>query len=206
VLLAENDRSNREGTPDKHRAVASEAGPVGAISFSAQGATDDNGSARSPAQAIDLQDQRRPSTARCPFTSPDGRRCRATPQRLAGWCVFHDPARTEQVAAARRLGGLHRRRAQSASDPIEVGRLDNPDGPGRLIEIATSDALGSEPSLARALTLVKIALAATNVRSAINHEARLALLEAGQRGAVLVSKEPQGKANDDDRRLPELDG
>lgn len=46
----------------------------------------------------------------CHFTRPNGQRCKATVQAGKELCVFHDPARAEQVRQARRAGGITRTR------------------------------------------------------------------------------------------------
>jgi hypothetical protein len=66
--------------------------------------------------------------------------------------------------------------------------------------------MAAEPSLDRAKTLVKIALAANTLRLANDSEVRLSIVEAVQQAARLVPKQPRGKADDDEPHLPELDG
>jgi hypothetical protein len=45
------------------------------------------------------------SPARCPGSQPSGRRCRSKPG-TSGYCHLHDPANSERLAVARKLGGV----------------------------------------------------------------------------------------------------
>ena len=49
-------------------------------------------------------------TRRCEGTNAHGEPCRSPPQREEIFCRMHDPALKAEVAQARRLGGLRRRR------------------------------------------------------------------------------------------------
>jgi hypothetical protein len=51
----------------------------------------------------------------CTFEMPDGLACRAPAMRGQNHCYWHDPSRLEEAADARRLGGLHRRKATSVA-------------------------------------------------------------------------------------------
>jgi hypothetical protein len=46
-----------------------------------------------------------PSLARCPGGQPGGRRCRSK-LGPSGYCHLHDPANSERLAVARKLGGV----------------------------------------------------------------------------------------------------
>ncbi len=55
---------------------------------------------------FDVTDGGRAGDRFCMYASPDGKKCGA--RRTAGsrFCFFHDPAKAEERAAARRAGGL----------------------------------------------------------------------------------------------------
>ena len=64
----------------------------------------------------------------CTFVMPDGRACRAGPQRDRPYCFAHDPERAQEAAEARRLGGLRRGPFRSSGlvggDPVQLGHQD----------------------------------------------------------------------------------
>ena len=58
----------------------------------------------------------------CCFERRDGARCKATPQTGKPYCFFHDPARENERAIARRAGGkaARRRRPIMAPRPLRT--------------------------------------------------------------------------------------
>jgi hypothetical protein len=114
----------------------------------------------------------------CGFILPNGRPCKATLLRDGVFCVFHDPGHAEEVAEARRLGGLRRRKERTVIGAFELEPLDETAGIRRLLEIAGFDALAFESSILRARLLVAVALAAIRLLETTDHETRLAALEA----------------------------
>jgi len=59
------------------------------------------------------------------FISETGEPCPA-PAGEDGFCLFHSEDRREEAAAARRLGGLHRRPAKASTEsPGELNTLDD---------------------------------------------------------------------------------
>jgi hypothetical protein len=118
---------------------------------------------------------------RCTGSLPDGRGCRAWPLQGEPFCLWHSPAREEEAAEARRLGGLRRRRERTVSGAYDFAGLGSIESIRRILEIATVDALGLENSVARARVLIAAALAATKLLEAGELEQRLAALEAAVR-------------------------
>jgi uncharacterized small protein (DUF1192 family) len=117
-------------------------------------------------------------TRRCLAKLADGRPCRASPMRDQAYCLFHSPDHSAEVAEARKLGGIRRRREQTLSVAYDFEGLGSTESIGRIIEIATLDALGLENSIARCRVLIAAATAASRLLEVGELEARLAVLEA----------------------------
>ena len=119
----------------------------------------------------------------CTASLSDGRPCRATRLREAPYCVFHDPARAETLAEARRRGGRHRRREQSSTTNHEFRSLRDAEAIRHFLDVAASDTLALEPSATRVRLIVAVADAATRLLGPGDVEQRLAALEAARREA-----------------------
>ncbi|HEY1167535.1 MAG TPA: hypothetical protein VGE81_00940 [Candidatus Limnocylindrales bacterium] len=100
---------------------------------------------------------------RCTFTMSDGHLCRAAPLVGGTFCRFHEPAKAHEVAERRRLGGLHRRREKAITEIYSLEGLDTVAGIRRLLDIAVTDALGLENSIARERILISVAAAAAKL-------------------------------------------
>jgi hypothetical protein len=72
---------------------------------------------------------------------------------------MHHPDHAAEVADARRLGGLHRRREATLSVVYDVRELRTIEGNQRLLEVAAFDSLALENSVARNRTLVAVVTA-----------------------------------------------
>src|SRR5665811_1473003 len=116
--------------------------------------------------------------SRCTGSLPDGRGCRAWPLQGEPFCLWHSPAREEEAAEARRLGGLRRRREKTVSGAYDFAGLGSVESIRRILEIATIDALGLDHSIARARVLISAAMAATKLLETGELEVRLTTLEA----------------------------
>ena len=75
--------------------------------------------------------------------------CQAAPVKDGDHCFWHSPEYAEDVAEARRLGGLRRRREVAVSGAYEVNGLETVGDLRRLLVIASLDTLGLENSIAR---------------------------------------------------------
>jgi hypothetical protein len=131
----------------------------------------------------------------CAFVMPDGRACRAGPQRDRPYCFSHDPERAEEAAEARRLGGLRRRKEGTIAVAYDLPGLDSVAGIRRLLDIVVTDGVGLENGVARLRVLISTAAAATNLLKVGEFEERLTALEA----AVGQTASPSG---DDPLGLP----
>jgi len=76
------------------------------------------------------------------------------------FCFLHDPQHAEEAARARSLGGQRRRRESTLVGAYDMDPLDTVAGVRRVLEIATFDALGMEPSANRVRLLISAATAA----------------------------------------------
>ncbi len=104
--------------------------------------------------------------------------CRAAPVKDGDHCFWHSPEYAEDVAEARRLGGLRRRREVAVSGAYEVNGLETVGDLRRLLVIAALDTLGLENSIARARTLGYLVGVAGKLLETGELEERLAALEA----------------------------
>ncbi len=90
---------------------------------------------------------------------------------------MHSPEYAEEVAEARRLGGLRRRREVAVSGAYEFDGMETVTGLRRLLVIAALDTLGLENSIARARTLGYLVGVAGRLLETGELEERLASLE-----------------------------
>ena len=104
--------------------------------------------------------------------------CQAAPVKDGDHCFWHSPEYAEDVAEARRLGGLRRRREVAVSGAYEVNGLETVGDLRRLLVITSLDTLGLENSIARARTLGYLVGVAGKLLETGELEERLAALEA----------------------------
>ena len=116
----------------------------------------------------------------CAFVMPDGRACRAGPQRERPYCFSHDPERASDAAEARRLGGLRHRKEGTIAVAYDLPGLDSVAGIRRLLDIVVTDGLSLENGIARLRALISTAVAATNLLKVGDLEARVEALEHAQ--------------------------
>ncbi len=91
---------------------------------------------------------------------------------------MHSPENAEEIAEARRLGGLRRRREVAVSGAYEFNGLETVAELRRLLVIAALDTLRLENSIARARTLGYLVGVAGKLLESGELEQRLAALEA----------------------------
>jgi hypothetical protein len=102
---------------------------------------------------------------------------------------MHDPERADEMAEARRLGGLRRRKEKAVSGAYDIEGLETVGQIRRLIEIAVLDTLGLENSIARSRTLAYLSGVALKVLEVGDFQERLLALEA----ALGPRLQPAGK-------------
>jgi hypothetical protein len=113
----------------------------------------------------------------CIFRKGNGEPCRAAPLRDGDQCLMHSPEHAKEMAEARRLGGMRRKREVTVAGAYDIGSLDNVGEIRRLIQIAVFDTLGLENSISRSRTLGYLAGVATKLLEVGELEQRLSMLE-----------------------------
>jgi hypothetical protein len=109
---------------------------------------------------------------------PDGLACRAPALRGKTVCYWHDPDKADEAAEARRIGGMHRRKAKSVATIYDFSGLRSVESAQRLLETAALETLALENSIQRNRTLISAAAGAGKLIEAGELEERLAALEA----------------------------
>jgi len=113
----------------------------------------------------------------CQAVKGDGKHCEAAPLSGEDHCFWHSPKHAEEVAEAGRLGGLRRRREKTVAAAYDLDGLSSVDQVRRLLEIAVTDTLGLENSIARSRVLAYLAQVALRVVEAAELQERVAALE-----------------------------
>ncbi len=134
----------------------------------------------------------------CSGTKDDGSPCRAAARVDGTYCFHHDPESAVEAAAARRLGGLRRRREGTISTVYDLAGLGSAEGIRRVLDIAVTDALGLDNGVARLRVLISAAVAATRLLMADDHERRLGHIEVAIRS---LWSEKQGSAMEEQSLL-----
>ena len=97
------------------------------------------------------------SSRGCQARAESGEPCRQAPLRDSDFCFWHSPDHADEVAEARRLGGLRRRREKAVSGAYDFDGLADVGQVRRLLEVAALDTLSLENSVARSRTLAYLA-------------------------------------------------
>ena len=107
-----------------------------------------------------------------------GGQCGAAPLVDGRWCFAHDPEHADEVAAARRAGGLRRRREGTVSLAFALESLDSTAGIRRLLDVIAADGLALGSGVAQLRILLAVVGQATKLLEVGELEARVARLEA----------------------------
>ena len=113
----------------------------------------------------------------CKGAKEDGSACGSPPLQDGDYCLMHDPAHAEEMAEARRLGGLRRRKEKAVEGAYAIEGLENVAQVRRLLEVAVMATLSLENSIARSRTLAYLAGVALKALEAGDTEERLRALE-----------------------------
>jgi hypothetical protein len=97
--------------------------------------------------------------------------------RDSSFCFWHDPAKADDVADAQRLGGIRRRRERSVATAFDFTGLSSIESIRRLLEIAATDALSLETSVARVRALISVSVAAAKLLETGELAEQLATIE-----------------------------
>ena len=114
----------------------------------------------------------------CSFVKTSGKSCGAAPLKDGHFCFWHEPDKAEDVADARRLGGLRRKREKTVALAYDVDGLRDVDQVRRVLEIALVDTLSLDNSVPRNRTLISLAQTGLKAMETGELEERLAALEA----------------------------
>jgi hypothetical protein len=114
----------------------------------------------------------------CTYQMPDGRACRATPLRDEAFCFWHSPETTEELAEARKMGGLHRRKKRTVATIYGFGGLRTIEDNFALLETISIETLALENSIARNRAIAAMLALGVKLIEVGDLAARLAALEA----------------------------
>ena len=115
----------------------------------------------------------------CTTFKENGQPCHAPKLQDGDYCLMHSPEHAQEMADARRLGGLRRRREVALSGAYK-----------RIVEIGVLDTLGLENSIARSRTLAYLAMAAIKLLEVGELEQRIAVLEGAVHGRSNLPESP----------------
>ena len=114
----------------------------------------------------------------CTYQQPDGRPCRATPMKAEPFCFWHAPGTVEELADARRLGGLHRRKKRTLATIYGFGGLRSIEDGQALLETITIETLALENSIARNRAITAIVATGAKLIELGDLADRVAAIEA----------------------------
>lgn len=114
----------------------------------------------------------------CKFIRKNGERCRAPPLHDSEFCFVHAPEHAGEMAEARRLGGLRRRREGTLVGAYDLEELVAVGGLRRVLTIALTDLLGLDNSIARARALIALVGAGSKLLETGELEERVDAMEA----------------------------
>ena len=120
----------------------------------------------------------------CIAFKENGQPCYAPKLQEGDHCLMHSPEHAEEMAEARRLGGLRRRREVAVSGAYEFTGLQSVADIRRIGEMGVLDTSSWENRVARARTRAYRAMGAIKLLEVGELEERIALLE----GAVRAQK------------------
>lgn len=140
----------------------------------------------------------------CSGFKDNGQPCQAPKLRESDYCLMHSPEHAAEVAEARRLGGLRRRREVAVAGAYDFSGLESVADIRRLLEVAILDTLGLENSVARSRTLAYLAMTAIKLLEVGELEQRLAALEGAVQGQKALPQPVFDVEPDDDNFSSEV--
>ena len=115
---------------------------------------------------------------RCLGIKEEGGACQAPPLLGGDHCFWHDPTTQAEAQEARRLGELRRRREATLAGAYELDGLASVGAIRRLLEIAVTDTLSLDNSVARSRTLGYLAQIGLRTLEVGELDERIAGIEA----------------------------
>src|SRR5664280_2336770 len=114
----------------------------------------------------------------CSFEMPDGRACRANPLRGESLCFWHSPDTADDLAEARRMGGLHRRKKRTVATIYGFGGLRSIEDHQALLETVVIETMTLENSIARNSAVTRMIATGAKLIELGDLATRLAAIEA----------------------------
>jgi hypothetical protein len=99
----------------------------------------------------------------CSALTSKGQRCEATPLRDDDVCFWHSPEHATEVAEARRLGGLRRRREATLAGAYDLEPITTIPALRRIVEIVIADGLSLDNTAVRGRLLLAAVQAAAKL-------------------------------------------
>jgi hypothetical protein len=127
------------------------------------------------------------TTRRCRYRKANGHLCGAPPLKDGDRCFWHTPGKADEVAEARRLGGLRRRKEQTVATAYAFEGVRSPEDMGRVLEIAILDTLSLENTVGRNRTLIAAVQAAAKLYETLELSERVRALEAAHAGDGMLA-------------------
>jgi hypothetical protein len=128
------------------------------------------------------------TTRRCRYRKANGHPCGAPPLKGGDRCFWHTPGKADEVAEARRLGGLRRRKEQTVATAYAFEGVQSPEDMGRVLEIAILDTLSLENTVGRNRTLIAAVQAAAKLYETMELSERVRALEAAHEGGGVLAR------------------
>jgi hypothetical protein len=114
----------------------------------------------------------------CSFEMPDGRACRAAPLRGEAFCFWHSPDTADDLAEARRMGGLHRRKKRTVATIYGFGGLRSIEDHQALLETVVIETMTLENSIARNSAVTRMIATGAKLIELGDLATRIAAIEA----------------------------
>jgi hypothetical protein len=121
----------------------------------------------------------------CSFRKQNGEPCRNAPMQDDDQCFWHSPAHADEAAAARKLGGSHRRKERTLAGVYGIDGVTSITELQRIIEVVILEGLALENGVARLRVIVSAVVAAAKLLEHGEHEERLQAIEALLRPRIM---------------------
>ena len=109
---------------------------------------------------------------------PDGRACRAAPLRGESFCFWHSPDTADDLADARRMGGLHRRKKRTVAAIYGFIGLRSIEDHQALLETVVIETMTLENSIVRNSVVTRMIATGAKLIELGDLATRLAAIEA----------------------------
>jgi hypothetical protein len=128
----------------------------------------------------------------CTYQMPEGRACRATPLRDRAECFWHSPDTTDELAEARRMGGLHRRKKRTVATIYGFSGLRSIEDHQALLETVAIETMALENTITRNRAVTSMIATGAKLLELGDLATRIAALEAAVTSRHVGSDDPVG--------------